>query len=163
VSSIRSFIDPPGDRTRTDYNVLDRETEIADALGGMVQFGYGVNESLTPDTDQPSNLSHCTYGTLSRLRARQDAPLRTERHALDPAVTAKQVIGCKTQASDDTGDALSRAISGFEATASPTPCTNTITCSYDAADRLTQALDVLIGTNADLAFGVRCVASSPDD
>jgi YD repeat-containing protein len=59
------------------------------------------------------------------------------------------------------GYTLSRLAAGTVANA--TPCTNTITYSYDAADRLTQALDVLVGTNANFAFGVRCVASSPDD
>ncbi len=144
----RSIRDPLGNLTQTDFDKLDRVTAISDPLGAQVQFGYDANGNLTSHTDQRGNVTQYTYDTMNRLATRQDALLKTETYAYNAAGRLQQFTDRKGQVSGYTYDALYRlATAGFGATTgNPTGYTNTITYSYDTANRLTQAVDSASGT-----------------
>ena len=89
-----------------------------------------------------------TYDTLNRLKTRKDALLRTETYDYDIAGRLKQVTDRKAQVSGFGYDALNRRTSaGFGATTgNPTAFTSTIAYTWDAGNRLTQAVDSVSGT-----------------
>ena len=140
--------DALGNRTLTQYDPLDRVTKTIDPLGGQVQFGYDANGNLTSHTDQRSNVTQYTYDSMNRQLTRQDALTQSESYVYDSAGRLQKFTDRKGQVSGFTYDALHRkATAGFGATVSnPTTYTNTITYSYDAGNRLTQAVDSVAGT-----------------
>jgi RHS repeat-associated protein len=144
VSAVR---DPLGNRTLTSYDVRDRPTVITDPLGGTVQMGYDANNNLVSFRDQRNNLTEFTYDTMNRLKTRKDALLRTETYDYDIAGRLKQVTDRKSQVSGFGYDALNRRTSaGFGATTgNPTAFTSTIAYTWDAGNRLTQAVDSVAG------------------
>jgi RHS repeat-associated protein len=132
----------------TAYDLRDRASVITDSLGGTVQMGYDANDNLVSFRDQRNNLTEFTYDTMNRLKTRKDALLRTETYDYDIAGRLKQITDRKAQVSGFGYDALNRRTSaGFGATTgSPTAYTSTIAYTYDAGNRLTQAVDSVSGT-----------------
>ena len=148
LGRIAAVRDPLGNRILTSYDLRDRPTVMTDALGDTVQMGYDANNNLLSFRDPKNNLTEFTYDTMNRLKTRKDALLRTETYDYDIAGRLKQVTDRKAQVSGFGYDALNRRTSaGFGATVgSPTIFTSTIAYTYDAGNRLTQAVDSVAGT-----------------
>jgi len=140
--------DALGNATVTTYDPLDRVTKITDALGGEVQFGYDANGNLTSHTDPRNNTMQYSYDAMNRLVTRQDALSKTESFVYDAGGRLQRFTDRKGQVSGFGYDALGRRTSaGFGATTgNPTAYSDTISYTYDDANRLTQAVDSIAGS-----------------
>jgi RHS repeat-associated protein len=142
-----SVKDPLGNTTTTEYDTLNRVKKITDPLGNFVSFAYDPNGKLTSHTDHKGNVTQYSYDTQDRLLTKTDALLKVDTYGYDAAGSINKVTDRKSQVTGMTYDALSRRTQvGYGATiATPTTYANTISYTYDAGDRMTQANDTTNG------------------
>jgi RHS repeat-associated protein len=140
VGRLLSTTTPLGQRTRYEYNVLNRLTKIADPLGGMTQFGYDPNGNLLSVTDARNSVTSYAYNTMDRLQTRTDPLLRSESYTYDNNGNLATFTDRKSQVTGRMYDALDRLSQVTYADQSTT------TYTWDAGNRLTQIVDSLSGT-----------------
>lgn len=141
-----SVTDALGGRSRFEYNAHDQLTKVTDPQDGETTFTYDGNGNLLTLTDARGKTTTWTYDDMDRVETRTDPLSRTESFAYD-------LNGNLTSWTDRTGqvttyayDALDRpTFAGFGTTAGPSYA-NTITTTYDAADRATEIDDSSAGT-----------------
>lgn len=133
--------------TRTDYDLLDRVLKVTDPQGKFESFSYDGNGNQKSFTDAKGQVTNFTYDSRDRLVTKQDALLRTESYAYDVSNNLIFATDRKNQVTGHVYDALGRRIQvGYGATSTTAPTfTSTITYTYDAASRLTQAVDSING------------------
>jgi len=144
--------DARGQSTRYEYDAFNKVTKITDALGAEIVLNYDPNGNLLSVTDANNHVTSYVYDNMDRVQSRTD-PIQgttsTETYQYDPAGNVTQITSRKGQVTQFQYDGLNRLIfRGFGAVGTPPNTTydSTITYSYDAADRMLQAVDSLSGT-----------------
>jgi RHS repeat-associated protein len=140
VGRLLSVTSPLGQRTRYEYDALNRLTKITDPLGGLTQFGYDPNGNLLSVTDARNNATSYAYNTMDRLETRTDPLLRPETYSYDNNGNLASFTDRKSQVTSRTYDALDRLSQVTYAD------TSTTTYTWDAGNRLTQVVDSISGT-----------------
>lgn len=148
VGRIIATKDPLGHYARMEYDNLDRIVKTVDAQGKTESSAYDANSNRLSFTDAKNQTTTFTYDVRNRLTAKQDALLRTESYGYDASgnlIFSTDRRGLVTGYAYD--DLNRRTQTGFGATSTTTPTyTSTIVNTYDAANRLTQAVDSANGT-----------------
>ncbi|MES1244717.1 MAG: RHS repeat-associated core domain-containing protein [Acidobacteriota bacterium] len=145
-----ALTDPLGNRYRYDYDRLDRLTKITDPLGAVTSYVYDSNSNLTQITDAKGGVTRFAYDAKDRLTAVTDPLLKTDSFAYDGMDNLTQATERTGKISTFTYDALDRPKTAEfgRATvgAALTPPDATVTYTWDAGNRLTQAVDTQDGT-----------------
>ena len=137
--------DPLGHQTRREYDSLNEPTRLTDSLGGQTSFVYDPAGNLTSVTDAKQNLTLYSYDAMDRLTSRKDALLKTETYGYDGNGNLVTLTNRKGQVSDFTYDGLNRrTFAGFAKTGNN--YASSITCTYDAGNRMTKIVDSRGGT-----------------
>ena len=140
--------DPLGETTKYAYDNLNEMTSVTDPLNGQTSFAYDPNGNLLSVTDANGNTTNYSYDNMDRLAARTDPLNRTESYQYDGDGNLTQFSDRRNEVTTYTYDNLNRrAFSGFNTQAGPT-YESTINYTYDAGNRLTQAVDSVTGTIA---------------
>lgn len=143
-----SVKNPLGHLTRIDRDTLDRVTAVTDPQGNVVRYAYDGNGNLLSFTDAKNNVTTWSYDARNRARTKKDALLKTESYLYDAAGNLAFVTDRKGQVSGFEYDFLGRrtkASYGAASTASPV-YQNSISYTWDSANRLTQLADSVSGT-----------------
>ncbi len=140
--------DPIGNMTRLTYDALDRVTLTTDPLGNSVQLNYDANGNLTSLKDPRGDTTSYAYDALNRRTGMTDPLNQTETYTYDAAGNAATRIDRKGQVTGFSYDLLNRlSAAGYGATASNLGAyTSTIAYTWDAGNRLVQAVDSISGT-----------------
>ena len=147
VGRLLAFTDPLGNRYRYDYDRLDRLTKVTDPLSGVTSYTYDANSNLTQITDAKGGVTKLAYDAKDRLTTLTDPLLKTDSYIYDGMDNLTQATERNGKISTFTYDALDRpklAELG-RATAGAAPDA-TVTYTWDAGNRLTQAVDTQDGT-----------------
>lgn len=158
---------PLGHITRTDRDKLDRVTAVTDPQGNVVRYAYDANGNLLTFTDAKNNVTAWTYDTRNRPLTKRDALLKTESYLYDAAGNLAFLTDRKGQVSGFEYDLLNRrtkASYGASSTTSPV-YQNSITYTWDGANRLTQLADSVAGTitrTYDNRFDTLKLETTPD-
>ncbi|MGL5004733.1 MAG: RHS repeat-associated core domain-containing protein, partial [Casimicrobium sp.] len=149
VGRVLSVKDPLGNITQTEYDNLNRVTKVTDAINGNVAFTYDAMGNMLTHADQKGNVTTYTYNLMNKLATKKDALNQTDTYAYDAATSLNRVIDRKSQVSGMTYDVLGRRTQvGFGATtANPTTYANKLDFTFDAANRMTQVIDNISGSN----------------
>jgi len=149
--------DPLGHVNQYQYSPLDQLMSIVDAVGGSSSFTYDTDGNLFTVADPNHNRTQYTYDNMDRLWTRTDALGNQECYGtLSGGVcqtTGYDGFGNLLQFTDRRGklttfsyDTLNRlAFAGYGTQAGPS-YESTVSYTYDAGDRLTNAADSLTGT-----------------
>lgn len=129
---LRSLINPLGQKTIYTPDVLDRITQLTDAINGVTQFGYDPNSNLLTVTDAKSQQTVYTYSNMNRASTRKDPLLNTETYTYDNNGNLATVLDRKSQTTTYTYDPLNRRT---KTTFQDGTSTN---YTYDAGNRITQ-------------------------
>lgn len=147
---ILSLIDPQGNRYRYDYDRLDRVTKITDPQGAFTTLTYDANSNLTQLTDARGGVTKFAYDAKDRVTTVTDPLLRTDSYVYDGMDNLTQATERNGKISTFVYDALNRlktaefgrTLQGSLLTAPDA----TVTYTWDAGNRLTQAADTQDGT-----------------
>ncbi len=140
-----AITDPFGNMARLSYNGFNQVTTVADPLGS-VTLNYDPNGNLLNLTDALNHVTSYTYDNMDRLATRKDPLLDAESYQYDAAGNLTQFTDRRGKVTTFTYDALNRrSFAGFGTQAGPT-YESTVTYTYDAGSRLTQAVDSITGT-----------------
>lgn len=150
VGRLLSLTDPLGSRYSYDYDRLDRVKKFTDPLGAITTFAYDPNSNLTQITDGKGGVTKFAYDAKDRLMMITDPLLKMDNHVYDGMDNLTQATERNGKTSTFTYDALDRlktaeygrSISGSGLT-SPDA---TVTYTWDAGNRLIQAVDTQDGT-----------------
>jgi RHS repeat-associated protein len=141
-----------GQSTKFEYDALNLLTKIIDPMTGTTVLDYDPNGNLLSVTDANNHVTSYVYDNMDRLLSRTD-PIQgttsTETYQYDLAGNVDKITSRKGQVTRYQYDGLNRMIfAGFGAVGTPPTATydSTINYSYDAANRLLQAVDSLSGT-----------------
>jgi RHS repeat-associated protein len=150
VGRIQGTTDPLGNVTQTAYDNLDRVVQVTSPAGQGVQLAYDPVGNLKTFSDAKGNATQFTYDSRNRLLTRKDPLNATESYAYDAAGNLTRITDRKGQVSGFTYDYLNRRTgAGFGATSgAPTNYQSTVAYTWDAGDRMTQAVDSVSGTIA---------------
>lgn len=154
-----SLKDTSGQTTRYEYNTLNQVTKVTDALGGMTVLSYDANGNLISltDTRNTSTPTIYTYDNMDHLLTRKDPLGNTECYGTFSGASCQtngyDGLGNLLQFTDRRGkvttfnyDSLNRlSFVGYGTQPGPT-YESTVNYTYDAGNRLTQAVDSLSGT-----------------
>jgi RHS repeat-associated protein len=140
VGRVIAMTNPLGQRSRYEYNVVNRLTKVIDPLGGTTQFSHDPIGNLLSVTDARGNVTSYAYNNMGRRVTRTDPLLRAESYTHDAVGNLATVTDRKSQVTSRTYDALDRLTQVTYADNSTT------TYTWDAGDRLTQLTDSLSGT-----------------
>ncbi|HSK78587.1 MAG TPA: RHS repeat-associated core domain-containing protein, partial [Thermoanaerobaculia bacterium] len=150
VGRLLSLTDPLGNRYRYDYDRLDRVTKITDPHGAFTTFTYDANGNLTQLTDAKGGVTKFAYDAKDRVTTKTDPLLKTDSYIYDGMDNLIQVTERTGKISTFTYDALDRLKTAeFGRTqqgASLTAPDATVTYTWDAGNRMTQAADTQDGT-----------------
>jgi RHS repeat-associated protein len=143
VGRVLSTVDSQGNRSRQDWDSLNRLLNTTDPLGGVTSFSYDANGHLLSHSDPKGNTTTYAYNSLGAVQSVQDALGLSESGVYEPGGNIRQRIDRKGQLGTVTHDALGRvATVGFGASsASPTAYRSLVELTWDKANRLTQIVD----------------------
>jgi RHS repeat-associated protein len=137
---------PLGQTTRYTYDPLNQVTSVTDPISGQTTFAYDANGNFTGVTDANSHTTSYTYNSMDRLTSRTDPLSRMESYVYDGNGNLTQFTDRRGEVTSYTYDNLNRrTFAGFNTTTGPT-YESTINNTYDAGNRLTQAVDSVTGT-----------------
>jgi RHS repeat-associated protein len=142
-----SATDALSNTTKYTYDALDRITQIVDRGGNLTSYAYDPDSHLLSVTDSrnTSTPTTFTYDNMGRVATRTDPLGNQESFQYDGTDRLTQFTDRRGKVRTHTYDALRRrTFSGFGK--SGTLYESTITYTYDAASRLTQAVDSITGT-----------------
>lgn len=149
-----SISDALGHVTRYEYDAMNQVTKVTNALSDVTSFSYDSNGNLLSLTDARNKETTFTYDNLDRIETRTDS-LRgassVTRYEYNEAGAPKKVTdrrGKVTTYTYDNLDRLSFAGLGTQVVGGVTSYESTISYTYDAYGRITQAVDSLTGTIA---------------
>lgn len=150
VGRLGALTDPLGNSYRYDYDRLDRVTKVTDPLGAITSLAYDANNNLTQVTDAKGGVTKLTYDAKDRLMSSVDPLLRADSFLYDGMDNLTQATERTGKISTFTYDALDRLQTAefgrATAGATLTPPDATVTYTWDAGNRLTQAVDTQDGT-----------------
>jgi RHS repeat-associated protein len=141
--------DPAGGRMQYRYNLLNQPIGTTDALGATSSAAYDAGGRVTSVTDALGNATVYGYDSFGRLTSRRDALGKTGTYSYDPNGNITAHVDRTGTRDVFTYDVLDRlAFTGYKAVTTGTGTTyqSTITNTYDAANRLTSAVDTAGGT-----------------
>jgi RHS repeat-associated protein len=150
VGRLLAFTDPLGNRYRYEYDRLDRVTKSIDPLGASTIFAYDANSNLTQITNARGGVTKFAYEGKDRLTTITDPLLKTDSYVYDGMDNLTQATERNGKISTFTYDALDRpktaefgrSILGTGLT----PPDAAVTYTWDAGNRLIQAVDTQDGT-----------------
>lgn len=136
-----SVMDPLGNRTRYDYDALNRTLAVTDAIGGLTKLEHDANGNLISVTDPRDVGSHSFTYNLRNWKETYTDPLgKTERHEYDGLGNLKVFTDRKGQVTRYDYDPLNRlqkiTFNGG----------STVTMTWDAGNRLNTVVDSAYGT-----------------
>lgn len=150
VGRLLVLTDPQGNRYRYEYDRLDRVTKITDPLGAITTLAYDANSNLTQLTDARGGVTKFAYDVKDRLTTKTDPLLKTDSYVYDGMDNLIQVTernGKIRTFTYDARDRLKTAEYGRSISGSGlTPPDATVTYTWDAGDRMVQAVDTQDGT-----------------
>lgn len=140
VGRITQIMDPLGNQTAVEYDVMDRGKKLTDALKGLTQFTYDNNGNLTQVQDAKNQPTIFGYDKRNRPTSRKDALLNTETATYDGLSNLATVTDRKGQITTYQYDVLDRpSVTTYHGG------TTSTTYTFDAGDRLTQVDDTVSG------------------
>jgi RHS repeat-associated protein len=143
---LSSVTNPLGQTTTIAYNGLNLVTSVTDPLNGQTSFGYDANGNILTVTDANSHTTTYTYNNMDRVATRKDALLNQESYQYDLNGNLSQFTDRRGKVSVFSYDGINRkTFAGYGMTTGPT-YESTVTSTYDAGNRLTQAVDSISGT-----------------
>ena len=138
-------IDPLGNSTAYGYDGLDDVTQIVNALGGVTAFAYDGDRNLTGVTDAKGNQTAYTYDSMDRPASRTDPLGAAESYTYDGDGNLTGWTDRRGKVTVYQYDALNRrTFAGFGQNGSNYE--STINDTWDAGNRLTEAVDSISGT-----------------
>lgn len=145
-----ALTDPLGNRSRYEYDRLDRVTKITDPLGAVTTFAYDPNSNLIQITDARGGVTKFAYDSKDRSATVIDPLLKTDSYVYDGMDNLIQVTERNGKISTFTYDALDRPKTAefgrLPSGSGLTPPDATVTYTWDAGNRLIQAIDTQDGT-----------------
>ena len=146
-----STTDAQGNTTGYQYNNLNLVTQVTDAKGGITAFSYDPNGNLLSVTDalHVTTPTTWTYDNMDRVQTRTDPLLRQESYNYDLMGNVVSSTDHKSQVTSLTYDPLGRLkLVGYNAVvnAGVTSYESTVGYTYDAGNRMNQAVDSTGGT-----------------
>lgn len=154
---VQSSADALGNRTRLQYNPLNLLSQVTDARGNNTTFSYDPNGNLLSLTDALNHPTAYTYDNMDRVQTRTDPLLRPESYTYDLNGNVASATDRKGQVTTFNYDGLNRLkFVGFNTVVNGgnTTYESTISYTYDAGNRLTQAVDSAGGTITDAYDGL---------
>jgi RHS repeat-associated protein len=146
---LAALTDASGQITKYSYNALNEILQITNPLQGTNSFSYDANGNLVGLTDPLGHSTTWTHDNMERVTARIDPLLRQDSFSYDQNGNLISYTDKKGQVTSFTYDALNRnTMVGFGTVVNGASTTyqSTINLTYDAASRLTQAVDSVSGT-----------------
>jgi RHS repeat-associated protein len=137
-----------GQTTRVAYNPLNQVTTVTDRMGNVTALGYDPNGNLQSVVDANQHTTQYTYENMNRVATRKDALLNSEAYQYDSAGNLTQFTDRRGKITTFNYDSLNRRTFVGYGTVMGNPNTyeSTVSYNYDAADRVTQAVDSAYGT-----------------
>jgi RHS repeat-associated protein len=148
---VTTTTDSQGNTTRYQYNNLNLVTQVTDPKGNNTTFSYDPNGNLLSLTDalHLTTPTTWTYDNMDRALTRTDPLLRQESYSYDLEGNLVSSTDRKSQVTSLTYDPLNRLkLVGFNTVvnAGVTSYESTVGYTYDAGNRMTQAVDSAGGT-----------------
>jgi RHS repeat-associated protein len=147
-----AITDPLGRTTRLAYTSLNQVSQTTDPLQGATSFSYDPNGNLLSLTDALGHATAWSYDNMDRAISRTDQLLRSESYSYDSEGNLLTVTDRKGQATSYSYDGLNRmTFAGFgtQVNGGTTTYQSTINYTWDAGNRMTQAVDSIAGTITD--------------
>ena len=144
-------MDPAGNTSLYQYSPLNLVTQVTDAKGDNTVFSYDPNGNLLSLTDalHLTTPTTWTYDNMDRVQTRTDPLLRGESYGYDLNGNLVSSTDRKSQVTSLTYDPLNRLkLVGYNTVvnAGVTSYESTVGYTYDAGNRMTQAVDSAGGT-----------------
>jgi RHS repeat-associated protein len=141
--------DAQGNTASYSYDNLDHVTQTIDGNGAVTGIIYDPNGNMLSLTDALNHTTSWTYDSMNRILTRTDPLLRKENFTYDLNGNMTSSTDRKGQVTSFTYDSLNRLnLVGFNAIVNGgnTTYESTISYTYDARNRVTQAVDSAGGT-----------------
>jgi RHS repeat-associated protein len=146
VGRLISQTDALGQTTKNAYDPLNELTSMTDPHGNQTLFTYDGNGNLLTVTDANQHTTTYTYDSMDRVSTRKDPLANSESYQYDGMGNLTQFTDRRGKVTTYTYDGLNRkTFAGFGAQTGPS-YESTISNTYDAGNRLTQAVDSVAGT-----------------
>ncbi|MBZ5509239.1 MAG: DUF6531 domain-containing protein [Acidobacteriia bacterium] len=145
---LAALTDASGRVTKYSYNAFNQLVQMTDPLQGTTSFSYDSNGNLVSFTDALGHTTNWVHDNMERVVARIDPLQRQDSFSFDQNGNLVSYTDKKGQLTTFNFDALNRTtMAGFGTVVNggSTTYQGTITYSYDAGNRLTQALDSISG------------------
>ncbi len=151
VGRVVSSTDAQGHISQFQYNPLNLVTQVTDPKGNNTTFSYDPNGNLLSLTDALHIMTSTiwTYDNMDRAQTRTDPLLRGESNAYDVNGNLVSATDRKGQVTSFTYDPLNRlTLVGYNTVVNGgvTSYESTTGYTYDAGNRITQAVDSAGGT-----------------
>ncbi|MGZ4828196.1 MAG: RHS repeat-associated core domain-containing protein, partial [Candidatus Angelobacter sp.] len=148
---VTSATDSQGNTTRYQYSPLNLVTQITDPKGNNTAFSYDPNGNLLSLTDalHLQTPTTWTYDNMDRVLTRTNPLLRQESYSYDLEGNLVSSTDRKNQVTSLTYDPLNRLkLVGYNTVVNGgnTTYESTVGYTYDAGNRMTQAVDSAGGT-----------------
>ena len=146
---IVSATDPQGNTVKMQYSPLNLVTQVTDPKGNNTVFSYDPNGNLLSLTDAANHTTSYAYDNMDRALTRTDPLLRQESYSYDLNGNLVSSTDRKSQVTSLTYDPLNRPkLVGYNTVvnAGVTAYESTVGYTYDAGNRMTQAVDSAGGT-----------------
>ena len=142
-------LDPQGNTTRYQYNNLNLVTQATDPRDNNTTFSYDPNGNLLSLTDAPNHTTTYTYDNMDRVLRGLIPCCDNESYSYDLNGNLVSSTDRKSQVTSLTYDPLDRLkLVGYNTVVNGgnTTYESTIGYTYDAGNRMTQAVDSAGGT-----------------
>jgi YD repeat-containing protein len=151
---VTSATDSQGNTTQYQYSPLNLITQVTDPKGNNTTFSYDPNGNLLSLTDtlHLTTPTTWTYDNMDRVLTRTDPLQRQESYSYDLMGNLVSSTDRKSQVSSLTYDPLNRLkLVGYNTVVNSgvTSYESTVGYTYDAGNRMTQAVDSTGGTITD--------------
>jgi RHS repeat-associated protein len=149
VGRLAALTDPSGQVTKYSYNALNEILQMTNPLQGTNSFSYDANGNLVGFTDPLGHATSWTHDNMERVVTRVDPLLRQDSFSYDKNGNLVSYTDKKGQVTTFSYDALNRnTMVGFGTVVNggSTTYQSTINLTFDAGNRLTQAVDSASGT-----------------